>query len=72
MLLLEGFAELYLARGELTQAVKTLGTANCLREALAYALQPDQCRRREHIVAQTRARLDHKVWAAAWGRGAHQ
>ncbi len=69
VLLLEAFADLYLVRGELTRAVKTLGTADRLREVLAYALQPAQCRRREHIIAETHARLGGRVWATTWAEG---
>jgi hypothetical protein len=65
----EGLAELAMAQGQLERAVRLVGTATALRDALGTPMPPNGRAQYERDLAAMRAALGEETFTAAWAAG---
>jgi hypothetical protein len=66
---LEGLASLAAAGGKPERAVRLLGAAEALREAIGTPLPPSDRDAYETIVSTLQRRLDERIFTTAWAEG---
>ncbi len=66
---LERFANLAMAEGQATRAVRLLGAAAAAREAIGWPLPPSAREEQDQISAAARSKLDGETFAVAWSEG---
>ena len=66
---LEGLASAVAGQGKCAWAVRLLGAAEAVREAIGAPMPPVECASYNRAVAAARAYLGEQAFAAAWSQG---
>ena len=66
---LERFANLAMAEGQVTRAVRLLGSADAAREIMGASQPSSEREEQDQIVAAARSALEENAFAAAWAEG---
>jgi tetratricopeptide (TPR) repeat protein len=66
---LERFANLAMAQGQATRAVRLLGAADAAREIAGSPLPPSEREEQDQIIAEARSTLEENAFNMAWAEG---